>query len=779
MVLIRIWVFHRLKLFHSNLVSHNPEGRLRGSTSHYSLHLILKGIPKHRQAKMGVETVDKRMSDDSSPQTAEFTSNKRRKLDDETPEMMASHSHGSKVDASELASAFALASLASLSPNKPTQPPKDDESRTEQTSSTDRTAEESVSASTSWEARSPKADPAPVTPDVRAPAGLFSAHYSRKVHFAANASEYQQQVLQMQMEQQIQMQRMQQQHQHQLRQQQPKHVLQGPMPAPTSNAVPPSPHLSATPGRGMVMLSPRSPHAQLQRPFMPRSPHPHLGMHAFVRPQHRQFLPPGHLPQRHPQPGHPPLHHQIPASPHAAWAQGRMFPPPATLMQPPLMHPENQWICDYCNVAAFATYQEACTHEDTCKLRCSMRPVIREQHAVTRIRRQGPPAGGIKTADPQQVYSGAALVASRSNSGDEEASVMSGAPTVQSSSSGEQCWFTGSTSLAITESDHEWLSELNCHVREHCVEAFSASAEDMAKTSKRGRIAINQVGIRCLFCAHLPLQQKAVAAVSFPTSVAGIYESVKRWQRVHLEACPAIPPEVKSNLAALADSNVWVPTTRQYWTDSAKALGLVDTSDGIRFGCNPQEIGKRGVRHMVSVGSNDPILQSYDGVSSFGHPPRGVAISGNAMEGSMELVDTSRSDTAATSDEDGHIVLQGDMEMIPPYVYFLMRQVESCSFTEADRFVARSKGPVGYPGFQCRHCNGHAGLGKYFPVSAKSLSTNSTSQNIHAHLLKCRKCPDAVKDRLVQLKLEKSRSPRMEPGWRKIFFDKVWGRLHD
>ena len=126
----------------------------------------------------------------------------------------------------------------------------------------------------------------------------------------------------------------------------------------------------------------------------------------------------------------------------------------------------------------------------------------------------------------------------------------------------------------------------------------------------------------------------------------------------------------------------------------------------------------------------------------------------------------------------GYIVYPNDIEMIPPYVHFLMRQVEPCLFTEADRFVARSKGPVGYPGFQCRHCHGHAGLGKYFPVSSKSLSTNSTSQNIHAHMLKCRKCPEAVKDRLVQLKIEKSRAARLEPGWRKVFFDKVWQRLH-
>ena len=82
------------------------------------------------------------------------------------------------------------------------------------------------------------------------------------------------------------------------------------------------------------------------------------------------------------------------------------------------------------------------------------------------------------------------------------------------------------------------------------------------------------------------------------------------------------------------------------------------------------------------------------------------------------------------------------------------------------------------PGFRCRHCRGHAGLGKYFPQTVKSLSTNSTSQNIHAHLLKCRKVPVSVKQELLRLKDEKDKAPRLEPGWRRVFFDMIWDRLH-
>jgi hypothetical protein len=92
--------------------------------------------------------------------------------------------------------------------------------------------------------------------------------------------------------------------------------------------------------------------------------------------------------------------------------------------------------------------------------------------------------------------------------------------------------------------------------------------------------------------------------------------------------------------------------------------------------------------------------------------------------------------------------------------------------------VSSINNPFVQSGFQCRHCKGHAGLGKYFPVSSKSLSTNSTSQNIHSHLLKCRKVSPYIKEQLITLKDEKSKAPRLEPGWRRIFFEKIWSRLH-
>lgn len=389
----------------------------------------------------------------------------------------------------------------------------------------------------------------------------------------------------------------------------------------------------------------------------------------------------------------------------------------------------NKWICDFCNAASFDTYEEACVHEELCRRR-NMHNTVRVQQLPFLPGIQSQFASHPMPADHLQgvVVSPAAAIKPEHIDDDRP-------------SADEREWFKGETSLAIPKLDKDWLSEMNCFIRENCVEAFSASDEEVNRAAKRGKLGKNQVGIRCCFCKHVSMSSRTAAAVSYPASVAGISESVKRWQRVHMTLCEDIPQDIKDKIQDLSDNNGWIAATRQYWADSARALGMVDTLEGIRFGNDPSK--EPNTEELAKVLSTKDKMKEGEKVG------------------------------------DGeYIVYPEDVSMVPPYVYFLMRQVESCHFTEADRFVARSKGPVGYPGFQCRHCNGHAGLGKYFPVSSKSLATNSTSQNIHAHLLKCRQTPQDTKKQLVALKEEKTRAPRLEPGWRKVFFDQVWTRLH-
>ena len=633
---------------------------------------------------------DKRALWNESPFT--ILTSKRRKL--EAAEIPVKQSSDSKVGACELASAFALASLASLSPER--------QNRHQENESRDAKhkehIEEGVRNAVSWEeTRSPKTEQYPKSPEQRAPGSPKSqdAPTTPEEHAHANSRRV--------------------------------HF------APTTKrhaapSTPTSRSRQATASRRLI-VPPQAPSPHRHEAFLPRL-RPPYSMNGFIQtPQH-------HLHAYHPQP----------------WFHGRSVYPPQRLLQPTLLHPENQWICDFCNVAAFITYEEACGHEEVCKLSCSM-----WQDA-----RQGVDPNGSQLHPDLPSTHGPHHPRSQSGSGDGDEAMIA------DHSTSEEKWYTGSMSLAMEESDRKWLSELNCFVRTYCVEAYSASNDDVPRSSKRGKIASHQVGIRCRFCAHLPLKDKGVAAVSFPTSIGGIYESVKRWQRVHLEVCESAPQEVRTKIDHLANTNVWVPTTRQYWTDSAKALGLVDTHEGIRFGNNPIEV--RLCKRKIIAEQTRPEERLDHAHGRRGNPMV------KAEDDNIAAI--THTNLISDSPDKRHIIFPEDMDMIPPYVYFLMRQVELCRFTEADRFVARSKGPAGYPGFQCCHCNGHAGLGKYFPVSAKSLSTNSTSQNIHAHLLKCRKCPDSVKDQLIQLKIEKGRSPRLEPGWRKVFFDTVWSRLH-
>jgi hypothetical protein len=741
-----------------------------------------------------------------------------------------------KVDPTELASAFALASLASLSPGSNARTAITTKEESRDVNMKDH-KQGGVRNMESWdETRSPKADPHhPHSPEQRSPGSAAGIQYtppsamtledrntsggSRKVTFAPNTKETSSPSTPLRVRLAA-----------SRRLAMPIH--RAPMPPPGSDngsmIVSPRPHrmYGGMPPPPYMRTPPHMPSPHMHHgppPPPPPPPHHHPAYHHH-HPHHHpgQMHSPGAF--HHPSPHH---HYGSPAGGPSHWHGGgppRMGYPPRHLLQPPLMHRSNepippktpnsnQWICDFCNVASFGTYEEACLHEESCKLRVLSMSSSGEERTIAMSRSR---------SQEEEVAAPAA------------AEVYSSVPPTDVK---EQEWFDGTMSLAMEESDREWLSELNCYIRAYCIEVFSATAEDVASPVNRNRISLQQVGVRCCFCkpsSHSAGKREggndhqdgpeetsknstpSAAAVSYPTTIAGIYESVKRWQRVHLEVCSHIPESVHDELSVLANDNVWVPTTRQYWADSARALGLVDTNEGIRFGKDPAKVHDDAKRITKVPSGEEP--HHYPPGGSMAYPPGyhpsmmhhhhhhhpapsyaphpGMlrmdhlhqAVRVMSQEGAVPppspagAAPASHPNTALQQQQlislGGYIVYPHDMEMIPPYVYFLMRQVEPCLFTEADRFVARSKGPVGYPGFQCRHCQGHAGLGKYFPVSSKSLSTNSTSQNIHAHLLKCRKCPNVVKDRLVQLKIEKSRAPRLEPGWRKVFFDKVWARLH-
>lgn len=146
--------------------------------------------------------------------------------------------------------------------------------------------------------------------------------------------------------------------------------------------------------------------------------------------------------------------------------------------------------------------------------------------------------------------------------------------------------------LAIVE-DKEWLSDMDCFIR-HNLEVFCAIEEDVeiAREDRKYPVNVGQVGIRCVHCAVAKGDGAARGtAVAFPYSINGIYESVREFQRLHLESCPELPEATKTKLAGFKGSASLSSVLRKFYVLGAKALGMHDTPDGIRSGGESVPLG--------------------------------------------------------------------------------------------------------------------------------------------------------------------------------------------
>jgi hypothetical protein len=315
-------------------------------------------------------------------------------------------------------------------------------------------------------------------------------------------------------------------------------------------------------------------------------------------------------------------------------------------------------------------------------------------------------------------------------------------------------WSKGVVSLSLSEDD-DVLSPLHCFMRRYCVEAFSASTEDVA-TPRYGKshgfkVEVGQVGIRCLYCKHQPVGNRPDRAVCYPSSLRNIYHSIETWQRRHSLVCTHITPWVRKSIVELMESSkTRAGGRRQYWEDSARRIGMVDTARGVRFYRPPGDEGPTGpslAPHYIVTG-NGPTKDTISSVTNLHAKP---------------------------------VVQEDDKDLVTDYLFLLMDQMQTCRFTEEDRTGGRSKikdNHVGFPGMECRHCLGRAGFGRYFPSSVSALSLANSDRNVFNHLQKCRRCPSQIKSELVRLSKDQSQCKNRR-GLRKLFFNRIWNRIHD
>ena len=130
------------------------------------------------------------------------------------------------------------------------------------------------------------------------------------------------------------------------------------------------------------------------------------------------------------------------------------------------------------------------------------------------------------------------------------------------------------------------------------------------------------------------------------------------------------------------------------------------------------------------------------------------------------------------------LVLQKDRELVPDALFVAMAQMKPCRLTIPDRVGCYKNRELGFLGMCCKHCGGQPGFGRYYPNSVRSLAQTTTSQTILKHVsLKCRYCPPEIRDAIQELQRQQAiregaATGRPRYGSRKVFFQRVWTRLH-
>ncbi len=307
-------------------------------------------------------------------------------------------------------------------------------------------------------------------------------------------------------------------------------------------------------------------------------------------------------------------------------------------------------------------------------------------------------------------------------------------------------WHEGCVRLAKSDDQH-WLSEMQCYSRSELVEVFSLEKnESLDGYNGRKEPSVGQVGIRCAFCKSLPPAERPGGCVYFPDSVSQVHQKVSDLLRLHFPSCPSMPEDVKETFKSLRGFGAKADgEAEQYWVDAARDIGLID------FPTTPSDWGITFCRDPLLPSPADELDRENNGHETFNFTKT-------------------------------MLVRADDRGICTDQAMLLLRQVKPCQFKKTDKRGgpgSRSRDRViGYPGVCCRHCTGKNSFGRYFPVSAKNL-TDNTSSSLQGHIQSCNRVPEEVKASLAYL-MHRSvlQKAELSGSWKKTFFQRVWNRLH-
>ena len=266
-------------------------------------------------------------------------------------------------------------------------------------------------------------------------------------------------------------------------------------------------------------------------------------------------------------------------------------------------------------------------------------------------------------------------------------------------------------------------------------------------TYHRGRnwnVEVGQVGLRCKHCYNTPEGDKNHSKSSryFPLTLSAIYQAAQNIYHFHFKngCCPCMPQQTLANFDVTKSNRSYYGGGKQYWVHSAEAIGLIETTSGLRF--------------KSSLESRKSNKDTNSGELDTKH-----------LENLLR--DATRGKKCLVKPEDRHLVTD--------YIFLVMCQM--VHFPARDGYSGDSSGNSGLV-LCCKHCMGDNGNGIFNRTKVASISKNEYFAQVHRHLEKCSNCPSQLKDTLSYLKeLHNVQKRKLKRGNKKEFFISILDRL--
>ena len=125
--------------------------------------------------------------------------------------------------------------------------------------------------------------------------------------------------------------------------------------------------------------------------------------------------------------------------------------------------------------------------------------------------------------------------------------------------------------------DRANLTPYQAVIRES-LEYFTATQDDAA-TKIQGRrkpVMLNQLGIRCKYCSHLPVSKRMRAAAYYPRTLPNLYQGAQNIAGIHFSRCTEFPKQILEFLTAERPRKVFSKFGRPYWADMCVELGIYE-----------------------------------------------------------------------------------------------------------------------------------------------------------------------------------------------------------